>query len=358
VILVLIATSCKYSVQQVCAEPEKHIGEERRYARGEMMNSKLLVPSAKHFRYERLAPGVYAAIHTEVGWGVCNAGIVDLGGHTLVFDSGLTPRAARELRTAATVLTKRAPSYLVVSHYHNDHIRGSQVFRGAVEVGTTLTRKLIATKGRTELKWDWDNAASRAAEMKRLARSKDEIEREFGAFFLPYWQGILASLPEIKLRLPEMTFDNRLTFHGSKRVAQLIAFDKGHCESDCVLFLPQDRILFCGDLLFVRCHPYLGHGDPVSLLSILDRLAGMKARVFVPGHGPLGQKKHVEELQSYIRTLSGQARRVLRKGGTEEDAASQPAPDICADWILARLFYESNMRHVFRQLAQKKGRQT
>jgi glyoxylase-like metal-dependent hydrolase (beta-lactamase superfamily II) len=321
------------------------------------MDRKSIVPSAKHFRYERLAPGVYAAIHTEAGWGVCNAGIVDLGGQTLVFDSGLTPRAGRELRAAATTLTKHAPSYLAVSHYHNDHIRGSQVFPEAVEIGTTLTRELIATKGRAELKEDWENAADQAAQMKRLSESKDESEKEFGAFFLPYWQGILASLPEIKLRLPDMTFDKRLTFQGSKRVAQLVAFDNGHCESDCVLFLPQERILFCGDLLFVKCHPFLGHGDPVNLLSILNQLGGMKARVFVPGHGPLGQKKHVKDLQSYIRTLSAQARRVLRKGGTEEDAASQTLPDSYADWTLAQPFYESNMRFLFRRLAQKNGRQ-
>jgi len=321
------------------------------------MDPKSLLPSAKLFRYVRLAPGVYAAIDLLIdsGLGGCNAGILDLGDRTLVFDSGVTPRAGRELYRAATKLTKRTPDYLVVSHYHNDHIRGSQNFRGAVEVGTTLTRELIATKGQADLKWDRDNAASQVAEMRLLAESKDKSDREFGAFMLPYWQGILASIPEIKIRLPDMTFDNRLTFQGSERTAQLIAFDNGHCESDCVLFLPQERILFCGDLLFVKCHPFLGHGNPMNLLSILNRLVEMKARMFVPGHGPLGQKKHVFELQSYIRTLSGQARSVLRKDGTEEEAACRPVPNGFADWILARLFYESNMRYIFRQLAQKHG---
>jgi glyoxylase-like metal-dependent hydrolase (beta-lactamase superfamily II) len=303
---------------------------------------------------------VYSAIDLLIDGdlGGCNAGIVDLGDRTLVFDSGATPRAGRELYSAATKLTKRPPKYLVVSHYHNDHIRGSQVFPGAVEFGTTLTRKLIATKGQAELKWDRDNAASQLAEMKLLIKSNDDSDREFGAFFLHYWKGILASIPEIKLRLPDVTFDNKLTFQGTKRVVQLIAFSNGHCESDCVLFLPQERILFCGDLLFVKCHPYLGHGNPVKLISILNQLAGMKARVFVPGHGPLGQRKHVDELQSYIRTLSGQARKVLRKGGTEKEAEGQPLPDTFADWTLSRLFYKSNMRHIFRHLAQKGRRQT
>jgi cyclase len=319
-----------------------------------MMDSKSLVPSARYFRYVRLATGIYAAIDslTDGGLGGCNAGIVDLGDRTLVFDSGVTPRAGRELRAATKTLTGRAPSHLVVSHYHNDHIRGSQAFTGAVEIGTTLTRELIATKGRTELKEDWESAASQVAEMKRLIRSNDEREREYGAFFLSFWQGILSSLPEVKLRLPDLTFDQKLTFQGSKRMAQLIAFDNGHCESDCIMFLPQERILFCGDLLFAKCHPYLGHGNPASLLSILYQLGGMKARVFIPGHGPLGKKKHVDELQSYIRTLSAQARAILRKGGTEKDAASLPVPDSYEDWLFARPFYAFNMKYVFRQLAQ------
>lgn len=322
------------------------------------MDSNPLLPYARYFRYSRLATGVYAAIDPLVdgGSGGCNAGIVDLGDRTLVFDSGVTPRAGHELFKAAKTLTRRDPDYLVVSHYHSDHTRGSQAFRGVAELGTSLTRELIATKGRAELKEDWKNAASQVAKMRSLSRSKNKSERESAAFFLPYWQGILASLPEVELRLPDVTFDGKLTFQGSKRVAQIIAFSNGHCESDCVLFLPQDRILFCGDLLFVKCHPYLGHGDPASLLSILNRLERMKARVFIPGHGPLGRKKHVTEMQLYVRTLSAQARRVLKKGGTEDDMASLPVPNSCADWALEQLFYEFNKRYVFRQLARKNGR--
>jgi len=323
------------------------------------MDPKSLLPSAKHFRYVRLASGVYAAIDplADGGSGGCNAGIVDLGDRTLVFDSGVTPRAGRELRTAATTLTRRIPSYLVVSHYHNDHIRGSQAFRESVEVATTHTRKSIATKGLAELREDRDNTASEMARMKLLARSKEERDAKEVAFMMPYWRKMKASLPEVRLRLPDLVFEEELTFHGSKRVAQLIAFEDGHCESDCVLFLPQERILFCGDLLFVKSHPYLGHGNPERLISILERLGGMKAGVYVPGHGPLGKKKDVDELICYIRALSSQARNVLRKGGTEEEAARQPVPERFSDWILGDMFYEINIRFLFRQLSRK-GRRT
>jgi cyclase len=307
------------------------------------------------FRYIRLAPGVYAAVDplTNGGFGGCNAGIIDLGNQTLVFDTGVVPKAGRELRTASVKLTGRFPGYAVVSHYHNDHIRGSQAFRESVEVATTLTRKLIATKGPADLRDDRAATTSEMARMRLLARSKDKRDAEEVAFMMPYWKKMQASLPEVRLRLPDLVFEGELTFHGTKRVAHLIAFEHGHCESDCVLFLPKERILFCGDLLFTKSHPYLGHGDPESLISILERLGKMKADVYVPGHGPLGKKKDVDELISYVRMLSNQARSVLRNGGTEEEAARQPMPERFSDWMLGDMFYEFNMRFLLRQLARK-----
>ncbi len=325
-----------------------------------MATQKSVLPSARLFRYTRLAPGVYAAIDPLLngGFGGCNAGIVDLGDLTLVFDSGVTPQAGHELRRAAIKLTGRFPSLLVVSHYHNDHIRGSQAFREAVEVATTLTRELIDTKGRAELREDRKNAVSQMARTRLLARSKKERDIKEVAFMMPYWRQLLASLPDVKVRLPDLAFDNMLTFYGSKRNAQLIAFSNGHCESDSVLFLPREGVLFCGDLLFAKCHPYLGHGQPESLASILRQLGRMKASMYVPGHGPLGGKQEVDELHSYIRVLSGQARTVLQKGGTEDDAARQSMPDRFADWSLGDLFYEFNMRFLFRQLVKKARRKT
>ncbi len=50
--------------------------------------------TSRHFNLEQLADGVYAAIHAEEGWAICNAGIIDLGDRTLVFDSFMSPQAA------------------------------------------------------------------------------------------------------------------------------------------------------------------------------------------------------------------------------------------------------------------------
>ena len=66
------------------------------------------LPTSRHFWLERLADGVYAAIHAEGGAAISNAGIVDLGGRTLVYDTFLTPQAAADLRYAAEAVKERA----------------------------------------------------------------------------------------------------------------------------------------------------------------------------------------------------------------------------------------------------------
>jgi len=308
---------------------------------------------SKHFHVERLANGVYAAIHVDGGWAIGNAGIVDLGERTLVFDTGLTPQAACDLHSAAEVLTGRVPNYVVNSHYHNDHIRGNQVFPEAVVVSTLRTRELIATKGKTELEADRKDAPERLAAMRTLAQSEDPENQRLVALFLPYWQGILASLPDIQLRLPELAFEGQLTFHGTARTAHLVEVGGGHTKSDCVLFLPHDKALFCGDLLFVRCHPYLGDGDPQAWLSVLDRLESLVPEVYVPGHGPVGEREDLRKMQLYIRTLMQRAEEVVARGGTEEDAAGQPVCELFADWILGQPFHEANMRFLYSRLARE-----
>jgi cyclase len=84
-----------------------------------------------------LADGVYAAIHIDGGAAIGNAGIVDLGDRTLIYDTFLTPQAAEDLRIAAEALTGRPIDAVLNSHWHNDHIWGNQVFSANTEIIST-----------------------------------------------------------------------------------------------------------------------------------------------------------------------------------------------------------------------------
>jgi cyclase len=88
------------------------------------------LPTSRHFQLEQLAEGVYAAIALAGGGSGSNAGMIDLGDRTLVFDTFLTPQAADELRAAAEHLLGRPVAYVINSHWHCDHIQGNQAFGG------------------------------------------------------------------------------------------------------------------------------------------------------------------------------------------------------------------------------------
>lgn len=113
------------------------------------MDADLRIARSKHFRLQQLAAGVYAAIHIDGGAAIGNAGIVDLGDRTLIFDTFFTPQAGDDLRSAAEALTGRPIDAVINSHYHNDHIWGNQAFSSDTDIISTVEthRLIVATRG-------------------------------------------------------------------------------------------------------------------------------------------------------------------------------------------------------------------
>ncbi len=103
--------------------------------------------SATNFHIVRLGDGVYACINTFGGKAICNAGIVDNGEATIIFDTFLSPDAAEELIRVVGRLNLSPIRYVVNSHYHNDHVRGNQSFSPEVKIlSTRRTAELITSE--------------------------------------------------------------------------------------------------------------------------------------------------------------------------------------------------------------------
>lgn len=296
-----------------------------------------------HFTLDRLTDGVWAALHRPGGDATGNAGIVDLGDATLVFDAFLTPRAGRDLAAAARELTGRDAAYVIASHYHNDHVRGASAFGGATLVASSATRDLLDTLGREELELDRTNAAVRVDRLRRVLADGAPADREYAEFFLPYWEAILASLPEAAVRLPDLAFDQRLTFHGTARTAVLERVGPAHTPDDSVLLLPDDRIAFVSDLLFVGCHPFLPDGDPDAWIRVLQAADAWGADRVVPGHGRVGTPADVDLQLAYLLGLQREAARRVEAGEPIDPDAPPSAPEAFGGWFFERPFYASNL---------------
>jgi glyoxylase-like metal-dependent hydrolase (beta-lactamase superfamily II) len=309
---------------------------------------------SKHFRLEKISGGVYAAIHINGGYAICNAGIINLGEKTLIFDPFITPEAARDLRTAAETLFKNPIAYVVNSHFHNDHIRGSQVFPpGASFISTTTTRDYIAANEPQSIEAEKEYAPEQLAQLKEeLQAEKDSVKRKELIGWVGYFEALTTSNSELKTTLADITFDSKLTLIGAERKVELIEFNNGHTASDIILYLPEEKIIFMGDILFINNHPWLADGNPENLITTLKNIQQMDADVFVSGHGSVGSNDDIATMIGYIENIKLTAINLLKEGKSREEINELQIPEIYNGWFLSN-FYKINVKFMYEHLQEK-----
>ena len=298
-----------------------------------------------------MAEGVYAVIHIDGGTAISNAGIVDLGDRTLVYDTFMTPQTGEDLRTAAEVLFGRPVDTVIDSHWHYDHIWGNQAFDATTDIITSeeTRRMIIATRGHGAFDEFMANAEVRLESTRaQLRATEDEDQRLQLTLWTDYWRGVVETKPILQVRAPNLTFTEHMAFHGTARTAELIDFVGGHTESDALLFLPQERIAFMSDLLFIGHQPYLGGGDPDRLRTILEEVSALAPKLLVPGHGPVGTAESLRVMSHYVSTLDELARKMVEDGDAEETIDTMAVPPSYADWLFGS-FFPGNMRFLYQR---------
>ena len=312
-------------------------------------------PMSRHFYIQNLADGAYAAIAREDGAAFCNAGIVDLGDKTLVFDAFETPQAALDLAQAVEQLTGRSATYVVNSHFHPDHWFGNQALgQQAIVIATHETRQQMSgvadeIRGYAEQPTRLEELL--ASNREELEAATDERRRATLSLMVKRMQFAAEMLPSLHLRFPDVTFESKLMFHGSERSAELITQGGGHTSSDAYLVLPGDGVLFMGDLGFFQREPYMTHCEPIAWLTQLEEMEHSDIATFVPGHGPVGNKADLAAQERYMLVLQALVAHVLQSGGSLEEALEEPLPHPFDTWAAEGLPLAENVRLLYNCLA-------
>lgn len=294
---------------------------------------------SKHFNITKLHDGVFAAIHKAGGHAICNAGIVDLGDQTLVFDCFISPAAARDLREAAIRLTGKEPSWVINSHYHNDHIRGNGVFTGARIVAGPKTKELIEKEEPAGLEWEKQNVEQRiAAQKEELEEETDPRKREEISLWVDYFEALQESHIDYTVTLPNFIMEDTLMIKGKNRTVMLFTKGKGHTAEDIVMWLPAEKILFAGDLLFVERHPWMGDGFVDEWIAYLETLKQLTPAIIVPGHGPVAQVRQLDILIRYFQKMLTLVNDAVQKGVAKEEFLKTPIPADFDHWYFKRFF--------------------
>ena len=223
---------------------------------------------------EVLAEGVYAL----TAEGDPNVGAIEGEDFLVAIEARATPSAARDWLKMLREHTDKPVKYLVLTHYHAVRVLGASAFDAENIITSDVTRTLIDERGMQ----DW---ASEFGRMPRLFREPDEIPG---------------------LTHPTITFSDRLEIPlGGDRGDLVLQFcGRGHTAGDIVAWLPQQKILFTGDLVEAQAALYTGDASHFDWSSTtLDNLKALGAEQLVGGRGAIARGR--EEVDAAIEQTRG-----------------------------------------------------
>ena len=165
-----------------------------------------------------------------------------------------------------------------------------------------------------------------------------------GAQFLSEMMGRHFSWEDVRYTAPTRTFSGRLDLKVGDKDVQLIYAGPAHTKGDTLVWLPKDKTVFAGDLMFVGGHPVIWAGPVGNWIRACDMILGWDVDIVVPGHGPITDKKGVAHFKSYLQYISAETRklshgnriRVLLRGyqlrfarhlGHDSESGKSPARD-------------------------------
>jgi cyclase len=111
-----------------------------------------------------------------------------------------------------------------------------------------------------------------------------------------------------KLAYPTLTFKDRVTLDLGHKNVEILYPGPSHTTGSVVVYVPQEKVLFTGDILFTNYHPFLGEADIPGWLKALDFIAAMDVDKIIPGHGPVSSKKDLTALKNYLLVFDRKAK--------------------------------------------------
>lgn len=230
---------------------------------------------------------------------VPNIGIVLGKDAALVIDSGMGPRNGEKVLDAARKVAGDRKLILTLTHFHPEHGFGAQAF-----------------KGNTEIVY---NRAQR-----------DELQRKgepYIGMFKTFGPAVAAALEGTQIVMPDRVYDgaSHAIDLGGRRV-EFRTFGLAHTAGDQVVWLPEEKIAFVGDLAEERMFPIFpwfppddADIDAANWAKVLGEIAGWRPEVVVPGHGDITGAALLTDVRDYMVDL-GQRVAAERRKGKDADA--------------------------------------
>jgi glyoxylase-like metal-dependent hydrolase (beta-lactamase superfamily II) len=220
-----------------------------------------------------------------------NSGVIIGDDGVMVIDTTATPVMAQDLIRRIREVTDKPIKYVVLSHYHAVRVLGASAYGAQQIIASRGTLEMIRERGAQDMQ----------SEIERFPRLFQAVE----------------SIPG--LTWPTMVFDNELTLWMGKLEVRIQHLGRGHTKGDTIVWLPQSKILFSGDLVEYAATPYCGDAHLADWPATLDKLRSLKPEKLVPGRGdalttPALVEAGIAGTQSFVTQLLANAKQGVTAG--------------------------------------------
>jgi cyclase len=259
---------------------------------------------------DELAPGTFAYVQPDGGWMVNNCGVVvDGAGTAVLVDTTSTERRTRAVLAEVSKVSSGSPRAVVNTHHHPDHTYGNGFLPAeTVVIGHEKCRDEVLAAG--------------------LEATNVITAPDYG---------------DLTLRPPEVTFPDRLTLHLADFPVELHHVGQpAHTTNDVLVWLPEQKVLFSGDLAFNGGQPFVLEGSIAGFRQAIARMEALAPEVLAPGHGPVCRGEDVDTLLSamdgYLEYVEQVAAESHAAGLTVLEAAQKHADNPYSSWAETERF--------------------
>jgi glyoxylase-like metal-dependent hydrolase (beta-lactamase superfamily II) len=262
----------------------------------------------------RLTANAYAWMVPNGSWGETNFGLIDCGGKSVVVDTGWDLRCAQEFLDGAKDVLGRSPvTSAINTHADGDHCWGNQLFENLPIIASHACIGHISHVKPTSLR-----LLGRAASvMKRLpVAGLDVLGHYAGAMLAPY------DFTGVRLVPPSQGFSGETTIMVNGIELVLMEVGPAHTAGDAMVFVPSQKVLYAGDILFTGSTPVIWAGPIANIIKALGKVLELDAEFIVPGHGPLAKRADVELQIAYWDMIQEELHWRRQQGMPPDEAAA------------------------------------
>ncbi len=233
-----------------------------------------------------IKPGCYVYLHGDDTPGVSstfNNGIIVTNEGVVVMDGQRTEAITLRVRESISKVTSQPIRFLVNATFHTPFTGGSAVYADTLRIAHENCR----------------------SDFLKLLKDAPESER--------------------MRKIPQMTYRDRMTLYLGGKEIQILYLGRAHTRGDSIVFLPEDRVAYLGEVFYLDEFPYISEGYSADWLRTLEAAEALQADIFVPGHGFL--PKDLKESRSWIhrqwqvlKDVRDAVQKQVDRGASEEEA--------------------------------------